>query len=56
MRNLCRTAQKINRRQRVGWREGDHEVRARACMESPLVRILVVVASIQMRTLKTEAE
>ena len=26
------------------------------CMEQPLVQILVVVANIQMRTLKTEVE
>ena len=29
---------------------------ARACVEPPLVQILVVVASIQMRTLKAEVE
>ena len=30
--------------------------RARACVERPLVQILVAVATIQMRTLKTEVE
>ena len=30
--------------------------RAWACVEPPLVQILVVVASIQMRTLKAEVE
>ena len=29
---------------------------ARACVEQPLVQILVVVANIQMRTLKAEVE
>ena len=29
---------------------------AKACVEQPLVQILVVVANIQMRTLKTEVE
>ena len=32
------------------------QVRARAQLKRPLVQILVVVANIQMRTLKTEVE
>jgi len=40
----------------VGGREGRGEVRVRTRVERPSVQILVVVASIQMRTLKTEVE
>ena len=40
----------------VGGREGSVEVSAWAGVELPLVQILVVVATIQMGTLKTEVE
>jgi hypothetical protein len=32
------------------------QLSAKACVKQPLVQILVVVANIQMRTLKTEVE
>jgi len=43
-------------KKRVGGRSGWVEVLARARMDRPEVQILVVVASIKMRFLKTEVE
>ena len=45
-----------NLRQRVGGRESNCEICIWMWMKFLLVRILVVVASIQMRILKTEVE
>jgi hypothetical protein len=42
------------RRHQVGGRGGWSEVRVRTLINQPLVQILVVVAIIQMRSLKTE--
>jgi len=46
----------IDSQQRVGWREDSVAAYSWECVKLSLVRILVVVASIQMRALKTEVE